>query len=554
LNDGKANHPPQGDDEQGKLDRPIADLFTDCTVMFADIAGFTAWSSARSPTQVFTLLETIYAKFDKLAEQRGVFKVETIGDSYVAATGLPEPRRDHALVMVKFARDCRYQMSELTRDLEKTLGPDTRDLKLRFGLHSGPVTAGVLRGQKSRFQLFGDTVNTAARMESNGIPNKIHVSQTTADLLVADGKSGWVTARDELVMAKGKGALQTYWVEPKLAGTKSAISSKIGTLSSSGGQHHDEKTLRLIDWHVDILSSLIKAIESRRAIRNASPTKKHSVTEAIDFKSIDHGGNTVTILDEVVEIIELPDNNDAITFCNPKDSRHSSMDLGPQVKLQIREYVSAIATLYRDNPFHNFEHASHVAMSVSKLWTRISIPPDRIVTQKSNPTHVAMAPSLHDPTYGIASDPLTQFTCVFAALIHDVDHPGVPNHRLVQENDPLAVHYKGKSVAEQNSIEIAWNLLAEPAYQELRTAICPTEDEKKQFRQLLVNSIMATDIMDKDLKTIRNNRWDRVFSFQNNTEKNLEESARDKINRKATIVIEHLIQASDVAHTMQHWQ
>ena len=100
--------------------RPIADLFNDCTVLFADIAGFTAWSSVREPSQVFTLLEEIYGAFDAIAARRGVFKVETIGDSYVAVTGLPEPRKDHAVVMAQFARDCRTQFSVLSRQLEVT--------------------------------------------------------------------------------------------------------------------------------------------------------------------------------------------------------------------------------------------------------------------------------------------------------------------------------------------------------------------------------------------------------------------------------------------------
>merc|ERR1712241_516376 len=105
--------------------RPIADLFTDTTVLFADIAGFTAWSSVREPTQVFTLLETVYGAFDTIAARRGVFKVETIGDSYVAVTGLPDPRKDHAVVMAKFARDCRQQFNELCSILESSLGPET---------------------------------------------------------------------------------------------------------------------------------------------------------------------------------------------------------------------------------------------------------------------------------------------------------------------------------------------------------------------------------------------------------------------------------------------
>ena len=124
--------------------------------MFADIVGFTAWSSVREPDQVFTLLETVYAAFDRAALQRKVFKVETVGDCYVAAAGVPEPRDNHAIVMARFAAKCRTELRRVTRNLEVSLGPETADLSMRFGLHSGSVTAGVLRGAKARFQLFGD--------------------------------------------------------------------------------------------------------------------------------------------------------------------------------------------------------------------------------------------------------------------------------------------------------------------------------------------------------------------------------------------------------------
>lgn len=92
-------------------------------------------------------------------------------------------------------------------------------------------------------------------------------------------------------------------------------------------------------------------------------------------------------------------------------------------------------------------------------------------------------------------------------------------------------------------------LLMQPKYNELRAAIYSSEAEMKRFRQLVVNSVMATDIVDKELKALRNARWDKAFSQEDNTLENV----HDQINRKATIVIEHLIQASDVAHTMQHW-
>ena len=123
--------------------------------------------------------------------------METIGDSYVAVCGLPEPRADHAVVMARFARDCMIKMQYLVKQLEVRLGPDTGDLSMRMGIHSGPVTAGVLRGERSRFQLFGDTMNTAARMEHTGLRDKIQITQETADLLIAAGKTSWVSKRED---------------------------------------------------------------------------------------------------------------------------------------------------------------------------------------------------------------------------------------------------------------------------------------------------------------------------------------------------------------------
>jgi 3'5'-cyclic nucleotide phosphodiesterase len=128
---------------------------------------------------------------------------------------------------------------------------------------------------------------------------------------------------------------------------------------------------------------------------------------------------------------------------------------------------------------------------------------------------------------------------------------GVPNAQLVQEKSPLAVLYNNQSIAEQNSVDIAFSLLMEDRYQDLRRTIYTDDAEMKRFRQHIVNSVMATDIVDKELKVLRNARWEKAFS--ENSGVYFDETDRDKINRKATIVIEHLIQASDVAHTMQHW-
>lgn len=162
LTDGDGEKKQTFEKHASLKSKPIADLFPEATIIFADLVGFTAWSSTREPTQVFTLLEHIYHSFDEIAKRRRVFKVETVGDCYVAVSGLPEPRKDHAVAMGRFSRDILHKFREMVKSMVVELGPDTEDLGLRIGLHSGPVTAGVLRGERARFQLFGDTMNTTA--------------------------------------------------------------------------------------------------------------------------------------------------------------------------------------------------------------------------------------------------------------------------------------------------------------------------------------------------------------------------------------------------------
>ena len=165
---------------------------------------------------------------------------------------------------------------------------------------------------------------------------------------------------------------------------------------------------------------------------------------------------------------------------------------------------------------------------------------------------ISVSQATHEATYGLSSDPLLPFSCVFAALIHDADHRGISNTEL--KGTPIADVYQDKSVAEQNSVDLAWNLLMSREYRPLVTLICPSEIELARLRQLVVNAVMATDIMDPDLKKLRNDRWDRAFAEDNLSVVTTATKSTNNINRKATIVIEHLIQASDVSHTMQHWR
>jgi class 3 adenylate cyclase len=542
--------------------KPIADLFPHTTIMFADISGFTAWSSAREPAAVFTLLETIYRAFDEIAKRRRVFKVEVVGDCYVAVCGLPDARKDHYAVMCRFAQDCMSAMHVHTKELEVRLGPDTGDLSLRVGLHSGPVVAGVLRGDKSRFQLFGDTMNTASRMESTGTPNRIQLSQATADLLIANQKEHWITKRSDKVVAKGKGALTTYFllsVKKKTSSTNSASTSKMEEVVLVRGGNHPkgskmvQKRNRVADWVVEMLGKLLKEMKAKRKLTGIRPDSE-TIIEELENQSVGAGssmlGMSKTVIDEVADCVQLPGLSDKGT--SAKASIPAPLD--KEVIDELQHYVYSIASLYRKNPFHNFEHASHVSMSCIKLLNRIA---------SHDEDHIDCS---NHHTYGICSDPLTSFGIVFSALIHDVDHCGVPNSQLVKEHSAVATVYKNKSVAEQNSIDIGWGLLMEPTYANLRRHIYTNVTEYKCFRQIVVNCIMATDIVDKDLIKARNKRWDLAFSSSAietpfpksdfKIERHTHEDEDIDFNtsfRKATVVIEHLIQLSDVSHTMQHW-
>ncbi|KAL3933781.1 MAG: hypothetical protein SGBAC_010248 [Bacillariaceae sp.] len=520
---------------------PIADFFANTTVMFGDIAGFTAWSSSRQPSEVFTLLETLYGKIDSIAREMNVFKVETIGDCYVAVTGLPTPQKDHHVRMVKFARRVLKCMGPLTREMEVMLGPDTTKLGFRIGLHSGPVTAGVLRGEKSRFQLFGDTVNMASRMESTGKRNYIQVSSSTAALLVAADKEHWITQREDMVSAKGKGSVQTYWVKR----ATSSLAEKLENNSIGDSSHSDKKSSSktfvsvdgdvqgdrdnrirktLIEWQVELLSRLLKRIVAKRCYHSG------------DFQhSFDAFGSEKTQpRDEIADEVKMPSFNSRTSL---RIASSQYMQLPPEVLDQLEDFVTSVAFLYRDNSFHNYEHACHVTMSANKFLTRVVDPKVNGLDDSSRQNQS------NEYAYGLTGDPLTQFAIIFSALIHDIDHQGVSNKQLTDENNRIAVMYNGKSPAEQNSIDLAFEVLSSSQYRDLVSCICANEEELKRFRQLVVNCVMATDVFDKDLLDIRNKKWQRAFNKE----------AESSSDLKATIVIEHIIQAADVAHTMQHW-
>jgi len=184
-------------------ERVIADHYNMATVLFADIVNFTPLSEVKSPQEVVSLLNRLFTKFDHLADRYGLEKIKTIGDAYMIVAGVPLPRDDHALVAMEMA----VAMHAAVADEPLA---DGRKLEIRIGLASGPLVAGVIGEQKFSYDLWGDTVNTAARMESSGLPGCIQVTEETCRLL----GDRYPFVRRDAVEVKGKGPMTTWTLDP----------------------------------------------------------------------------------------------------------------------------------------------------------------------------------------------------------------------------------------------------------------------------------------------------------------------------------------------------
>jgi guanylate cyclase len=180
-------------------DAAIADGFSDVTVLFADIVGFTGFSAQIPPAQLVVFLNEIFSLLDGLAERHGIEKIKTIGDAYMAAAGLPSPRPDHAEAIAEMALEMRDGIAALA-------GPDGVPLQMRIGINTGPVVAGVIGRRKFIYDLWGDAVNLASRMESHGVAGRIHVSEQTYQRL----KDRYLFEPRGTVNIKGKGELHTW--------------------------------------------------------------------------------------------------------------------------------------------------------------------------------------------------------------------------------------------------------------------------------------------------------------------------------------------------------
>jgi class 3 adenylate cyclase len=186
-------------DRLKKGEQRIADGFAEVTVLFADVVNFTAFAVQTPAAELVSLLNDLFSRFDAASQRLGVEKIKTIGDCYMAVCGLPEPRPDHSRAAAELALEVLRIVEEFNRERGT-------NLQIRIGLNSGPVVAGVIGSTKFIYDLWGDTVNVASRMESTGVPGAIHVTERVYTELC-----GVYTFEERgLVEVKGKGKLPAW--------------------------------------------------------------------------------------------------------------------------------------------------------------------------------------------------------------------------------------------------------------------------------------------------------------------------------------------------------
>jgi adenylate cyclase len=179
----------------------IADHFGSASVLFADVVDFTPLAQRLAPAEVVGILDQLFSRFDTLLERHGLEKIKTIGDCYMAAAGVPDPSPDHARRAALLALDMREAVAT------SAVG-DGYGLELRIGINSGPVIAGVIGSKRFLYDLWGDAVNTASRMESQSTPGEIQITRATYELL----KDEFVCRRRGTILVKGKGRMETWYL------------------------------------------------------------------------------------------------------------------------------------------------------------------------------------------------------------------------------------------------------------------------------------------------------------------------------------------------------
>lgn len=300
--------------------------------------------------------------------------------------------------------------------------------------------------------------------------------------------------------------------------------------------------------------------------------------------------------------------NGDVRTTSSEGGRTDNISFNPQQRKELVDYVTTIASMYKHVLYHNFEHASHVLASSDSLISMLQMNHKAVsaVGTESGSDESSVAESHHLLTFGISGSPMTHLSLILSALVHDVEHQGVGNKQLIEENDLLAIRYNGKSVAENNSLDVSLDILHKECYSNLRKCMFGDKDtasvevknefdhDEKLFRNIMLNVIQATDISSQDRLEMNKAKWKRAFQDSSDSLSNcccqtkairrgsLPPTFKPRANSqprrpsldldngprpcpacneclihinylRASSVLEQLIQAADVAHSMQSW-
>eukprot|EP00794_Sanderia_malayensis_P012303 gene12303-13572_t len=244
---------------KGDLAVNTCEHFDNVSILFSDVVGFTTICSKITPMEVVDMLNCMYTSFDTLSEENSVYKVETIGDAYMVVSGVPERIHNHAQRIADMA----FAMLKSVTGIKNPSNPK-HNLQIRIGIHSGSVVAGVVGIKMPRYCLFGDTVNTASRMEANSVAMSIHISETTKNEL---DEGNYVIRRRGAVQIKGKGMMNSYWLIGQGSSSQALSAMSVRSIEDADVEEivtGDNDTL--IDESM-MKSLSYKADKSRNAIR-----------------------------------------------------------------------------------------------------------------------------------------------------------------------------------------------------------------------------------------------------------------------------------------------
>ncbi|XP_046564717.1 retinal guanylyl cyclase 1-like [Haliotis rubra] len=314
-----------------------AEWFDSSTIFFSDIVGFTTISARCTPMQVVEMLNNLYSLFDSRIDTYDVYKVETIGDAYMVASGLPVKNGE------KHAEEIATMSIDLLSSVNQVKVPSypKEGLKLRIGMHSGSCVAGVVGIKMPRYCLFGDTVNTASRMESNGLPHKIHISQATRDRLIKTDNY-LISERGEIDI-KGKGKMKTFWLDGRADMTQANDSmvckyipkrkrkvkqddATSGTLSLSTGMVSESGSTLTVDSNSDGVSKVEVTADVTGKLQDIKESEKED-------KSIRNVQNVSLKKDLTVEdISNFETEQDSSKFGTSLGTQNNESNLGADTK------------------------------------------------------------------------------------------------------------------------------------------------------------------------------------------------------------------------------